>query len=269
MVARYEGYQQLAFDYPLPRVLRISFNNPARRNSMTEIMHAESVRVWREVDEDPEISAVILTGKGPSFSTGGDRDMIRNIMADFQARARVWKEARDLVYNMINCSKPIVCSVRGHAFGAGLVCALMSDISIVAKDAKLLDGHTLLGVAAGDHAAMIWPLLCGMAKAKYYLLLCEEMTGEEAEKIGLVSMAVDEPDLDAKALEIAERLSKGAPNAIRFTKYAMNNWLRAMGPTFDASLALEFMGFTAPDVVEGLASLSEKRKANFDQTSPL
>jgi enoyl-CoA hydratase len=174
-VERYSGYQQLLFDRPLPRVLRISFNNPARRNSMTEIMHAETVRVWREVDEDPDISAVVLTGTGPSFSTGGDRDMIRRIIDDFQVRAKVWKEARDLVYNIINCSKPIVSAVRGHAFGAGLVCALLSDISVVAKDAKLLDGHTMLGVAAGDHAAIIWPLLCGLAKAKYYVLLCEEL----------------------------------------------------------------------------------------------
>ncbi|MGD0188227.1 MAG: enoyl-CoA hydratase/isomerase family protein [Roseiarcus sp.] len=266
---RYSGYQQLLFDRPLPRVLRISFNNPARRNSMTEIMHAETVRVWREVDEDPDISAVVLTGTGPSFSTGGDRDMIRRIIDDFQVRAKVWKEARDLVYNIINCSKPIVSAVRGHAFGAGLVCALLSDISVVAKDAKLLDGHTMLGVAAGDHAAIIWPLLCGLAKAKYYVLLCEELLGEEAERIGLVSLAVEESEVEEKALSIAAKLAKGAPNAIRWSKYALNNWLRAMGPTFDASLALEFMGFTSPDVEQGLAALKEKRPAIFDQTTPL
>jgi enoyl-CoA hydratase len=268
-VERYSGYQQLLFDRPLPRVLRISFNNPARRNSMTEIMHAETVRVWREVDEDPDISAVVLTGTGPSFSTGGDRDMIRRIIDDFQVRAKVWKEARDLVYNIINCSKPIVSAVRGHAFGAGLVCALLSDISVVAKDAKLLDGHTMLGVAAGDHAAIIWPLLCGLAKAKYYVLLCEELLGEEAERIGLVSLAVEESEVEEKALSIAAKLAKGAPNAIRWSKYALNNWLRAMGPTFDASLALEFMGFTSPDVEQGLAALKEKRPAIFDQTTPL
>jgi len=236
---------------------------------MTEIMHAETVRVWREVDEDPDISAVVLTGTGPSFSTGGDRDMIRRIIDDFQVRAKVWKEARDLVYNIINCSKPIVSAVRGHAFGAGLVCALLSDISVVAKDAKLLDGHTMLGVAAGDHAAIIWPLLCGLAKAKHYVLLCEELLGEEAERIGLVSLAVEESEVEEKALSIAAKLAKGAPNAIRWSKYALNNWLRAMGPTFDASLALEFMGFTSPDVEQGLAALKEKRPAIFDQTTPL
>ena len=106
------------------------------------------------------------------------------MIADFETRARVWKEARDLVYNVINCSKPIVSAMRGVAVGAGLVAGLLADISIASKDCRIIDGHTRLGVAAGDHAAIIWPLLCGMAKAKYYLLLCEPVRGEEAERIG-------------------------------------------------------------------------------------
>ena len=93
-------------------------------------------------------------------------------------RARVWREARDLVYNMINCSKIIISAMHGPAVGAGLVAGLMADISIAAKNARLIDGHTRLGVAAGDHAAIVWPLLCGMAKAKYYLLTCRTISGE-------------------------------------------------------------------------------------------
>ena len=96
--------------------------------------------------------------------------MIQEIIRDFETRARAWKEARDLVYNLINCSKPVVSAMRGVAVGAGLVCGLLADVSIATKDCRIIDGHTRLGVAAGDHAAIIWPLLCGMAKAKYYLL---------------------------------------------------------------------------------------------------
>src|SRR5207245_9257968 len=146
-----------------------------------------------------------------------------------------WKEARDLVYNLIDCSKPVVSAMRGPAVGAGLVCGLLADISIASKDARIIDGHTRLGVAAGDHAAIVWPLLCGMAQAKYHLLLCEPLSGTEAERIGLISLAVDDAELDAKALAIATRLAEGAPNAIRWTKYALNNWLRAAGPIFDRS----------------------------------
>jgi enoyl-CoA hydratase len=103
-----------------------------------------------------------------------------------------------------------------------------------------------------------------MAKAKYYLMLCEPISGEEAERIGLVSLAVDEDQLFGRALEIAERLAAGSPTAIRWTKHALNNWLRMMGPTFDNSIALEFLGLTGPDILEGLASLKEKRSPRFD-----
>ena len=269
MSDRYARYRRLKFDSPHPRVLRITMSNPGRLNSADEVMHGELAEIWRDVDADPAVSAAILTGEGKAFSAGGDFEMIEKIIEDFPTRARNWKEARDIVYNSINCSKPVVSAMRGPAVGAGLVCGLLADISIAAKDARLIDGHTRLGVAAGDHAAIIWPLLCGMAKAKYYLLLCDRISGEEAERIGLVSLAVDDAELDAKAVEIARRLAEGAPNAIRWTKYALNNWLRMAGPTFDSSLALEFMGFTSPDVKEGLASHREKRPPRFAPESPV
>jgi enoyl-CoA hydratase len=147
--------------------------------------------------------------------------------------------------------------------GAGLVAGLMADISIAARNARLIDGHTRLGVAAGDHAAIVWPLLCGMAKAKYYLLTCEQISGAEAERLGLVSLACEESELQAKALEVARKIASGAQTAMRWTKYSLNNWLRMAGPAFDASLALEVLGFTGPEAKEGVASLREKRTPNF------
>jgi enoyl-CoA hydratase len=191
--------------------------------------------------------------------------MLDAMMTDFDTRMRVHREARDMVYNLINCSKPVVSAINGAAVGAGLVLAILADISIAARSAKLIDGHTKVGVAAGDHAAIIWPLLCGMAKAKYHLLLCEPLTGEEAERIGLISLAVPGEELAARALEVAVRLADGAPGAIRGTKYALNNWLRAAGPIFDASLGLEFLGFAGPEPREGAAALREKRPPRFPQ----
>jgi enoyl-CoA hydratase len=269
MTDRYARYERLLFDRPHPRVLRITMSNPARLNAADEAMHGELARIWRDVDDDPGVSSVILTGAGKAFSAGGDFDMIEKMIGDFKTRSRCWKEARDLVYNVVNCSKPIVSAMRGPAVGAGLVAGILADISIAARTARIIDGHTRLGVAAGDHAAIIWPLLCGMAKAKYYLLLCEPLTGEEAERIGLVSLAVDDADLDAKAVDVAVRLAEGPPAALRWTKHALNNWLRLAGPSFDASLALEFMGFSGPEAQEGLASHREKRKPVFDPDSPL
>ena len=226
-------------------------------------MHRELAEIWRDISADPDIRVAIIRGEGRGFSAGGDLSLVEDMANDFATRTRVWHEARDLVYNVINCDKPIVSAMHGPAVGAGLVAGLLADISIAAKTARIVDGHTRLGVAAGDHAAIVWPLLCGMAKAKYYLMLCESLSGEEAERIGLVSLAVDEDQLVAKAFEVANRLATGSQTAIRWTKYALNNWLRMAGPAFDTSLALEFMGFGGPDVHEGMASLRQKRPPEF------
>ena len=232
-------------------------------------MHKELSTIWMDIDRDPQTRAVVIRGEGKGFSAGGDLGLVEDMANDFNVRTRVWKEARDLVYGVINCSRPIVSAMHGPAVGAGLVAGLLADISIAAKTARIVDGHTRLGVAAGDHAAIIWPLLCGMAKAKYYLLLCESISGEEAERIGLVSLTVDEADLVPRAFEIATKLANGSQTAIRWTKYALNNWLRLAGPTFDASLAVEFMGFSGPDVQEGIASLRGRRAPSFDPNCPI
>ena len=269
MTGRYDRYHNLKLDRPHPRVLRITMNKPERLDAIDQPTHAELAEIWRDIDGDPDVSAVIVTGAGKAFSAGGDLGMANDLADDFAARARGWKEARDLVYNIINCAKPIVSAMRGPAVGAGLVCGLLADISIATKDARIIDGHTRLGVAAGDHSVIVWPMLCGLAKAKYYLLLCDAISGAEAERIGLVSLAVEDAELDAKALEIAARLAEGAQSAIRWTKYALNNWLRLAGPSFDASLALEFMGFSGPEAKEGLASHKEKRRPSFPGESAI
>jgi len=269
MTDRYGAYERLKFDWPAERVLRITMENPGRLNSADRVMHGELVRIWRDIDADPGVSAAIIRGAGNAFSAGGDLDLVKEMTEEFDTLTRVWKEARDLVYNIINCSKPIVSAMEGPAVGAGLVAGLLADISIASRTARIVDGHTRLGVAAGDHAAIVWPLLCGLAKSKYYLMLCEQVSGEEAERIGLVSLCTEPEELHDKALEIAEKLAAGSPTALRWTKYALNNWLRMAGPTFDTSLALEFIGFKGPDVQEGLASLREKRRPNFDPDCPL
>ena len=231
-------------------------------------LHRELASIWSDIDKDPQTRVALIRGEGKGFSAGGDLGLVEDMANDFNVRARVWREARDLVYNVINCSKPVVSAMHGPAVGAGLVAGLLADVSIASTTARIIDGHTRLGVAAGDHAAIVWPLLCGMAKAKYYLMLCEAVSGEEAERIGLVSLAVPEDQLVAKAFEVAEKLAAGSQTAIRWTKYALNNWLRLAGPTFDSSLALEFLGFSGPDVQEGIASLREKRSPKFDPSCP-
>ncbi|KDB09045.1 Enoyl-CoA hydratase/isomerase [Burkholderia sp. lig30] len=271
-LAAYSGYEALRVRRQPHGILEIVMSGEGANQSglatADERMHRELADIWRDVDRDPDTRVAVIRGEGKGFSAGGDLALVEQMANDFDVRARVWREARDLVYNVINCSKPIVSAMHGPAVGAGLVAGLLADISIASKSARIIDGHTRLGVAAGDHAAIVWPLLCGMAKAKYYLLLCEPVSGEEAERIGLVSLAVDDHDLLPKAYEVAEKLAHGSQTAIRWTKYALNNWLRMAGPSFDTSLALEFMGFSGPDVHEGIRSLRERRPPGFSGDAP-
>ncbi len=256
------SFPTLRFEQPTTGVLEVVLDAPGL-NAVSAEMHRDLAAVWPAIDADDAIAAVVVRGADGAFSAGGSFDLLDQLTTDRAARRRVMTEARDLVYNLINCSTPIVSAVEGPAVGAGLVVALLADISVVGRRARLIDGHTKLGVAAGDHAVLCWPLLCGMAKAKYHLLTCEPMTGEEAERVGLVSLCVDDEAVLGRAREIAADLAAGSAEALRATKWTLNHWYRMMAPAFEASLSLEFHGFGGPDAAEGLAALRARRPAHF------
>src|SRR3954447_8447449 len=260
----YEQFDSLVLDRPAEHVLRLTLSNPKTLNSVGHDAHRQPAAIWPAIDQDEETRVVVVQGAGGAFSSGGDLGLVEDIARDWETRLRVFHEARDLVYNLVDCPKPVVAAIDGPCVGAGLAVALLADISLATPGAKLVDGHTRLGVAAGDHAAIVWPLLCGMAKAKYHLLLCEPVDGVEAERIGLVSQCVPAAELEARSLEIASRLANGSQAALQHTKLALNNWLRAAGPAFDASLALEFLDMTGRDVAEGIAAVRDRRAPNFD-----
>jgi len=257
-------YENFAFRFEMnePGVLELIFDGP-NLNAVDETVHTDIANVWPVIDNDPEVRVVVVRGAGRAFSAGGSFDLIDRQIADYATLTRVMRESRNLYYGIIDCRKPIISAIHGPAVGAGLVVALMADISIAAKTAKIVDGHTRLGVTAGDHAASVWPILCGMAKAKYLLLTCEMISGEEAERIGLVSLAVDEDKLLETARRVASKLNNGAQEAIDWTKKSLNLWYKQSAPIFEASLALEFLGFGGPDVREGVASHRERRAPSF------
>lgn len=225
--------------------------------------HAELATLWSRIARDPRARVILVRSEGKGFSAGGDVTLVDDLLQSESTRLRVMREARELVQGMLDCDLPIVCAIHGAAVGAGAAVALLADVSIAAENAKIIDGHTRLGVAAGDHAAVIWPLLCGMAKAKYHLLTCAPLSGAEAERIGLVSLCVPEAELLARARAVAAQLAAGSRSALAFTKRSLNHWLRAAWPAFEHSLALEILGFAGDDAREGLGALKDKRSPRF------
>ena len=230
MTSRYQSFQRLKLDVPAPRVLRITMENPGRANAADARMH-----------HDAETSAVLLTG--------------------------VWKEARDLVYNVINCAKPIVSAIHGPAGGAGLAAGLLADIPIAARSARIIDGHTRLGVAAGDHAAIIWPLLCGMAKAKYHLLLCEPLTAKRRSGLAWSPRWWTTTGSWTRRWTPQGASPQALPRRSAGPSTRSTTGSASPGPRSMLSLALEFLGFTGPELQEGLASLRAKRKPSFPPAS--
>ena len=260
----FQNYEQLTFTRHDNGVLLITMNRPEKYNATDEQMHGEIARVFRDVSDDPQTRVAVITGAGDkAFSAGGDLGMVERMAGNHERVDHMLREMSDMVYNIINCEKPIVAAINGVSVGAGTVVGILSDISIMAQDAKLGDGHVKLGVAAGDHAAIIWPLLAGMAKARYYLLTGEMLDGAEAERIGLVSMCRPREQVLDEAMRVAASLATGSQLAIRWTKRALNGWIRNAGPIFDSSAAYEMLCFMGPDVLEGAAALKEKRQPRF------
>lgn len=264
----YDSFQHLQVQVE-DGIAVITLNRPDVLNAANDRMHWELTQIWSQIDRDSDVRVALVTGAGRAFSAGGDLDAIERRIRlpkaeSFAETMQIMHEGSALVYNMINCQKPIVSAINGPAVGAGLAVALLADISIIAETAKLTDGHIRLGVAAGDHAACIWPLLCGMAKAKLYLLTSDFVDGKEAERIGLVSLAVPLDRLASVAMEYARKLADGPQYAIRFTKRALNQWLRLGGlASFDTSLALEMLNFFDVDVEAGLEALRKKSTPRF------
>jgi enoyl-CoA hydratase len=259
----YSSFHNIQFERRENGILWMTLSRPDKLNTADAGLHQAFADIWLVIDRDPDVRVAVVTGSGRAFSAGGDLDRIKNAHGNYEEVVTIFEETRNIVYNMLHCSKPIISAVNGVAVGAGVVVALLSDISIMAESARLADGHTKMGWAAGDHAAIIWPLLCGMAKAKYYLMTSNFIDGREAERIGLVSLCVEDDRLADKAMEVATTIATGSRDAIKFTKRVLNQWLLQAGPIFDHSLVLEMMGFFSPDLLAGLEGLRNKRPAVF------
>ena len=260
----YADFQFLTFEHRPNGVLLITINRPEVMNATNARLHWELTKIWAVVNDDEQTKVAVITGAGDkAFSAGGELEWVAGMVGKPAAVNNVLKEAADVVYNMLACDKVIVSAINGVAVGAGLAVAMLADISIMAEEARITDGHVKLGVAAGDHAAIVWPLLCGMAKAKYYLLTADFLDGKECERIGLVSLCCPRAELMERAFKVADKLAAGSQTAIRFTKKSLNNWMHVARPIFDNSLALEMLCFLGDDAPQGVAGVREKKAPDF------
>lgn len=256
---KYEDYEFLQVEPGEDRILRITMNRPDKLNAAGEKGHGEQGRIWKDFDRDPDMNVALITGAGRAFAAGGDIEKgLGPLTTDI-------RDGGALVRNMVNCRKPIVSAINGAAVGGGLAVALLADISIASEKAVLIDGHTKIGLVAGDHAALVWPLAMGMARAKYHLLMCNRIKGKEAEELGLVSKCVPHEELMETAEAVAQKLAGGPQFALQGTKVALNGWYTEHMSIFEHSLYAEALSATLPDSVDGKAAVLRGEEAEFEQ----
>jgi enoyl-CoA hydratase len=246
------------------KVLSVTFNRPDAMNAFDLAMEAETRRMLLEVADDPATHVVVLTGAGRAFSAGGDLNQIREVMEHPEMFFRSIGEAKQLVFSILDCPKPIIAKINGHAIGLGATVALFSDISFAANHAKIADPHVQVGFVAGDGGAVIWPQLIGYNKAKEYLLTGDPILAPDAERLGLINYAVPAEQLDSRVREFAQRLANGASRSVQWTKASINIGLKQLAHSImDASMAYEALSNITRDHREAVTAISEKRKPNF------
>jgi len=259
----YEHYQDVETDLNAG-VLTIRLNQPDRLNAFTAGMHTTLSTIWDRVNDDDSVRVAVLTGNGKAFSAGGDVPGMQKKIDDPTLWDAGMPEARRIVYRMLECEKPIIARVNGHAVGLGATVALLCDIIIAAEHAKIGDPHVNAGLVAGDGGALIWPQLVGFARAKEYLLTGDLMSAAEAERIGLINHVVAADRLDEKVYGLANRLAAGASKSINWTKRTINIPLRQLAHSMmDLSISLETQSNLTRDHQEAVTAFGERRKPAF------
>ncbi len=247
------------------RILTLQLYNPDKLNANTAAMHNAMSRIWDDIDDDPEVDLIIITGAGDrAFSAGGDPAHMQRMVAEPELWRQTSREARRMIRRILGCDKPVIARINGHAIGLGASIALCADITVIVEDARFGDPHVAIGLVAGDGGALLWPQLVGWPLAKELLLTGELLTGKQAAEIGVINHAVPRDQLDDKVMEIAQKILKNAPIAVRLTKNAMNLALRQIAlPTMELSLSNELISAFTADHLEATSAMLEKRDPAF------
>ena len=245
-------------------VMTVTLNVPDAMNAFTPGMRNAMSRIWSDIHDDPEVDVVVLTGAGRAFSAGGNVVAMQKKIDDPAQWDEIVPEAKRIIFRMLECDKPIIARLNGHAVGLGATVALFCDIIIAADHTKIGDPHVNAGLVAGDGGAVIWPELVGFARAKEYLFAGDLMSATEAERIGLINHVVSADELDDKVYGLARRLASGASKSIRWTKQVTNIPLRQLAHSMmDLSISVETQSNFSSDHQEAVTAFTNKRKPNF------
>lgn len=245
-------------------VLYATMNRPETLNAIDAQLDVELIRLFVEVADDPLTRVVVLTGVGKAFSAGGDIDAIHTFIGEPWRMYDMIPRAKRLISNLLDCPKPIIAKVNGHAVGLGATLALFCDLVFAAPQAKIADPHVTLGFVAGDGGALIWQQLIGHQRAKEYLFTGDPITGEEAARIGLINRAVPIDELDAVVAVFAQRLANQPARALQWTKLVANIQLKAQAAAMmDAGIAYEVASNQTEDHRLAVQALMNKSKPSF------
>jgi enoyl-CoA hydratase len=259
-----ENYETMQIERRDNGVVVVTLNRPERLNAINGPMHAELATFSRDFANDRDLRVLVLTGAGRAFSAGGDFSPGNRIGSNPEGPPMM-VEARQIVDHLLECEKPLVSAVNGYAMGLGANVALLCDVVLAGPSAVFADTHVNMGIGAGDGGQLIWPFLIGVNKAKYYLMTGDQLTGKEAEEIGLVNFYVEEhADLMPRALEVADKLAAGAPQAVAASKMAVNAYLRSVSSmVMPICLKYEELTMQTEDHKEAVLAFQEKRAPNF------
>jgi len=255
-------YERIVIDKRDGGVVLATINRPEKLNAVDGVLHHELSTLPRDVAGDPSVRALVITGAGRAFCAGGDFSPGSLPIGHHGTPAM--EEGRRIVDHILECQKPIASAVNGYAMGLGATVALLADVVVAGRSAVFADTHVAMGIGAGDGGQLIWPLLIGVNKAKFFLMTGDRVGGEEAERIGLVNFLVEDDELVDKALAIAGRLAAGPAHAISASKMAINWWMRSVSAQIlPLSLSLEEACFGTSDNKEAVAAFNEKRAPRF------
>jgi enoyl-CoA hydratase/carnithine racemase len=261
------SHYDFRFDRGSDGVAVLTLDRPETLNSLTFAIYGQLERLFHELDDDESVKAIVLTGHGRGFCSGGSVEEIIGplLESELDATLTFTRMTGAVVRNMLRLSKPIVAAVNGIAAGAGAVLALASDLRVLAEEARFAFLFTKVGLTGADMgAAWLLPKLIGTGRAMELLMLGDRITADECLRIGLANRVVAQDQLMIEALALARRLAAGPGQALAMTKKLIwNEWPMDLEAAIEQEAQAQALLLRAHDHREFYNAWMEKREPRF------